>query len=132
MGMALSSFVVSHGTTLQTPELGGPLTWVEDVAQGAVVKYHNLAQIWLDLGKILDVSPVANSAVLSVISSCKVLALHLQPINDGISILLNGCGKYDQVVPFADLVYMLATPWQGQAKLLTFFKKSSQYGRLWT
>lgn len=105
---------------------------MEDVAQGAVVKYHNLAQIWLDLGKILDVSPVANSAVLPVVSSCKVLALHLQPINDGISILLDRCGKYDQVVPFADLIRMSATRWQDPAKLLTFFKKSSQYGRLWT
>lgn len=109
MGMALSSFVISNSTTLQASELEEPLTWVEDVAQRAVVKYHNLAQIWFDLGKVLDVSPVANSAVLPVVSSCKVLALHLQPINNGISILLDRCGKYNQVVPFADLIHMSVT-----------------------
>ena len=105
---------------------------MEDVAQWAIVKYHDLAQIWFNLRKVLDVSPVANSAVLPVVSSCKVLALHLQPVDDRISILLDRCGKYNQVVPFADLVGMSATPWQGSGTLLTFFKKSSQYGRLWT
>jgi hypothetical protein len=105
---------------------------MEDVAQGAVIKNHDLAEVRLNLCKVLDVSPVANSAVLPVVSSCKVLALHLQPVDDGISVLLNRCGEYNQIVPFADLVPESATRCQDSVGLLTFFKKSSQYGRLWT
>jgi hypothetical protein len=50
---------------------------MEDVAQGAIVQNHDLAQIRLNLSKVLDVSPVANSAVLAVVSPSEVLALHL-------------------------------------------------------
>jgi hypothetical protein len=50
---------------------------MEDVAQGAVVKNHDLAEIRLDLSKILDIGPIANSAVLPVVSSGEILALHL-------------------------------------------------------
>lgn len=89
----------------------GHITRMEDVAQWAIVKYHDLAQVRFNLRKVLDVSPVANSAVLPVVSSCKVLALHLQPVDDGISVLLDGCGKYNQIVPFADL------GWEGQPQL---------------
>jgi hypothetical protein len=53
------------------------LTWMEDVAQGAVIKNHDLAEIGLDLSKILDIGPTANSAVLPVVSPGEVLALHL-------------------------------------------------------
>lgn len=76
---------------------------MENVAQGAVIKNHDLAEIRLNLSKILDVSPVANSAVLSIVSARKVLALHLQPVDDGICILLYRSGEYNQVVPFTDL-----------------------------
>jgi hypothetical protein len=76
---------------------------VENIAQRAVVKNHDLAEIGLNLGKILDVSPVANSAVLSIVSACKVLALHLEPVDDGICVLLYRSGEYNQVVPFTDL-----------------------------
>ena len=50
---------------------------MENVAHGAVIEDHNLAEVRLHLSKILDVSPVTESAVLPVISSCKVLALYL-------------------------------------------------------
>jgi hypothetical protein len=41
--------------------------------------------------------------VLSIVSARKVLALHLQPVDDGICILLYRSGEYNQVVPFTDL-----------------------------
>jgi hypothetical protein len=64
------------------------LTWVEDVAQRAVVQNHDLAEIRLDLGEIFDVSPVAESAVLPIVSPHKVLALYLEPVDNRIGILL--------------------------------------------
>jgi hypothetical protein len=50
---------------------------MEDVAQGAIIKDHDLAEIGLDLSKILDIGPTANSAVLPVVSPGEILALHL-------------------------------------------------------
>lgn len=64
-------------------------TWMEYIAYGAVVKYHDFAQVRLNLSKILDVRPVAEGAVLSVVSSCKVLALDLQPVDDRIGVFLD-------------------------------------------
>ena len=102
MGMALSGITISTGC-LGSHWAGADLTWMENVAQGAVVKNHDLAEIGLNLSKVLDVSPVTNSAVLSIVSACKVLALHLEPVNDGICVLLNRRGEYDQILPFTDL-----------------------------
>ena len=87
---------------------------MEAVAQGAVIKNHDLAEIGLDLGEVLDVSPIANSAVLPVVSSREVLALHLQPVDDRVGILLDRSGEYDQVVPLTDLVATLVTCWRGR------------------
>jgi hypothetical protein len=50
---------------------------VEDIAYGAIIKNHDFAQVRLNLSKILNVRPVAEGAVLSVVSSCKVFALDL-------------------------------------------------------
>jgi hypothetical protein len=80
---------------------------MKNIAQGAVIKNHDLAEIGLNLSKVLDVSPVANSAVLPIISACKVLALHLQPVDDGICVLLYRGSKYNQVVPFTNLMAVL-------------------------
>lgn len=79
------------------------LTWVEHITQGAVIKNHDFAKIWLHLSEILDVSPVAKRAVLSVVSSGEVLALNLQPVDDRIGIFLHRGGEDDEVVPFTDL-----------------------------
>jgi hypothetical protein len=49
---------------------------MEDVAQGAVIKNHDLTEIRFNLSKILDISPIANSAVLPVVPPSEVLALH--------------------------------------------------------
>jgi hypothetical protein len=76
MGMALSVFAISI-CSLRRVRTVAYLTWMEDVAQGAVIKNHDFAEIRLDLSKILDISPIANSAVLPVVSSGEVLALHL-------------------------------------------------------
>jgi hypothetical protein len=103
---------------------------MKNVAQGAVIKNHDLAQIRLHLGKVLDVSSVTNRAVLSVVSSCEILALHLEPVDNRIGVLLYRGGEDDQVVPFTNLIATLVRSWQHKAGLHTFFKKSSQYGRL--
>jgi hypothetical protein len=105
---------------------------MEDIAQGAIVKNHDLTQVRLNLSKILDVSPVANSAMLAVVSPSEILALHLQPVDNRIGVLLNRSGEYDQVVPFTDLSALSVRRREHQAGRHTFFKKSSQYGRLWT
>jgi hypothetical protein len=76
---------------------------MEHVTNRAVIKYHDLAQIRLDLGKILDVGPVTERAVLSIVSSREILALDLQPVDDRVGVLLHRGGEYDQIVPFTDL-----------------------------
>lgn len=64
-------------------------TFVKDVAHGTVVQDHDFAKIRLDLGEILDVCAIAESAVLAVVAAGKVLALDLQPVNDGVGVLLD-------------------------------------------
>ena len=96
IGMALSVFAYQYGFAFGASDTKkADLTWMKNVAYGAVIKNHNLAQIRLHLGKILDISPVAERAVLSVISSRKVFALHLQPVDDRIGVLLHRRSEYD-------------------------------------
>ena len=104
---------------------------MKHIAQGTVIKNHDLTQVRLYLSKILDVGPVAECAVLSVVSSGEVLALNLQPVNDGISILLHRSSEDDQIVPLADLGHCERRH-HNPTLMHTFFKNSSQYGRLWT
>jgi hypothetical protein len=87
--MALSSLTCQRMSPERrlTPPID--LTWMEYVAQGAVIKNHDFAEVWLDLSKIFDVGPVAEGAVLPVISPDKVLALDLEPVDDGIGIFLH-------------------------------------------
>jgi hypothetical protein len=79
------------------------LTWVEDVTQGAVIKDHDLAEIRLDLSEIFDVGPVAEGAVLPIVSPHEVLALYLEPVDDRIGVFLDGCGEDDEIIPFTNL-----------------------------
>lgn len=76
---------------------------MENVAQRAVIKNHDFAEIRLDLSKILNVSPIAKGAVLAVVSSHEILALDLEPVDDWICIFLHRSGEYDEIVPFTDL-----------------------------
>lgn len=64
------------------------LTFVQNVAHGAVVQDHDLAQIWLDLAKILDVCTVPKSAMLTVISRAEVLPFLLKVIDDWVCVFL--------------------------------------------
>lgn len=73
IGIALSALLVRHCHSDETRR--ADLTWMEYVADGTVIKYHDFAQIWLHLCKVLDIAPVTESTVLSVVSSSKVLAL---------------------------------------------------------
>lgn len=41
--------------------------------------------------------------MLPVVSPDKILALHLQPIDDGIGVFLHRGGEDDEVIPFTDL-----------------------------
>lgn len=76
---------------------------MEYVTNGAVIKNHDLAQIRLDLGKVLDVGPVTERAVLSIVSPSKVFAFDFQPVDDRVGVLLHRGGEYDEIVPFTDL-----------------------------
>ena len=82
---------------------GKRLTFVKDVAHGAIINDHDPAEVRLHLSHILDVSPVAERAVLPVVPSCKVLALRLQPVDNRVGVLLHRRRKDNQVVPFAHL-----------------------------
>lgn len=79
------------------------LTWMEYVAQRAVIKDHDFAEVRLDLSKIFDVRPVAEGAVLSIVPPHEVLALNLEPVDDGIGILLYRSSKDDEIIPFTNL-----------------------------
>lgn len=103
MGMALSVYKLISTQGLERPCIGTGLTWVKHIAQGAVIENHDFTEIRLDLSKILDVGPVTESAVLPVVSSDKILALHLQPVDDGIGVFLHRGGEYNEIVPFTDL-----------------------------
>lgn len=50
---------------------------MENVAHGTVVQDHDFAEVRLYLSEVLDVCPVAESAVLAVVAAGKVLALNL-------------------------------------------------------
>lgn len=83
------------------------LTFVENVAHGTVVQNHDFTQIWLHLSEILDVCSVAEGAVLAVVTTCKVLALDFQPVNNWVGVLLNRGCEDDEVVPFGNLHMLL-------------------------
>ncbi len=51
------------------------LTFMEDIAHRTIVQNHDFAKVRLHLRKVLDVGTIAESAVLSVVSPSKVLAL---------------------------------------------------------
>lgn len=59
------------------PKRKANLTWVEDVAHRAVIKNHDFAEVRLDLGQILDVRPIAERAMLTIVPCSEVLALDL-------------------------------------------------------
>lgn len=76
---------------------------MENITHRTVVQNHDFAQIGLDLAQILDVGAVAEGAVLTVVSAAEVLALALEPVDDGVGVFLDGSGEDYEVVPFADL-----------------------------
>lgn len=103
IGIALSVVDGQSVPASADPHGRGRLTFMEDVAHGTVINNHDPAEIGLYLGQIFDVSPVTERAVLSIVPSCKVLALGFQPVNDRIGVLLYRSCKDDQVVPFTHL-----------------------------
>lgn len=81
---------------------------MEYVAHGAVVQYHDLTQIRLNLGQVLDVCTIAECTMLSIISAAEVFAFSLKPVNDWIGIFLYRCCENYEVVPLAHLFDVLA------------------------
>jgi hypothetical protein len=53
------------------------LTFMEDVADRAVVDDHDLAEIRFDLREILDVSSIARRAMISIIASREIFTFGL-------------------------------------------------------
>lgn len=106
------------------------LTFVKNVAHGTVVQDHDFAEVRLDLSKILDVCAIAESAVLAIVAASKVLALDLQPVNDRVGVLLDRGCEDNKIVPFRDLPHLSAQHSGHHDVLLTFFRNSSQNGRL--
>lgn len=106
------------------------LTFVKDVAHRTVVQDHDLAEVRLDLSKILDVCAIAESAVLAVVAASKVFALDLQPVNDRVGVLLDRGCEDNKVVPLRDLPHKSAQHSSRHSVRLTFFRNSSQNGRL--
>ena len=64
------------------------LTFVQNVAHGAVVQDHDLAQVWLYLAEILDVCAVPKGAMLTVVPRAEVLAFLLKVIDDWVCVFL--------------------------------------------
>lgn len=76
---------------------------MENIAHGAVVEDHDFTQIRFDLSQIFDICAIAKRAVLAVVSAAKVLAFAFDPVNDGVCVLLHGCSKDYEIIPFANL-----------------------------
>ena len=76
---------------------------MENIAHGAVVENHDFTQIRFDLCQIFDICAIAKRAVLAVVSAAKVFAFAFDPVNDRICVLLHGCSKNYEIVPFANL-----------------------------
>lgn len=55
------------------------------------------------MGKVFDVSPVAEGAVLPIVPPHEVLALDLKPVDDRVGILLYRSSEDDKIVPFTNL-----------------------------
>ena len=77
---------------------------MENVAHGAIINDHDFAQVWLHLCQVLDVCTVSKRAVLSIVPSCEVLALHFEPVNDRVGVFLYRGSEDYEVVPFTNLM----------------------------
>lgn len=76
---------------------------MKNIAQRAIIQYHNLTQIRLHRAQILDIRPIPERTMLPVIPARKILPLLLQPVDDRVCIFLHRGREDDEVIPFADL-----------------------------
>lgn len=79
------------------------LTLMEHVAQRAIVQNDNLAQIRLHRAQVLDERALSERAVLPVVACGKELPFRLEPVDDGVGVLLDRRREDHQVVPLAYL-----------------------------
>ena len=75
---------------------------MKHVAQRAIIQNHDPAQIRLDGAEVLDEGAMAEGAVLAVVAGREVLALGLEPVDDGVGVLLHRRREDNQVEPLAD------------------------------
>jgi hypothetical protein len=76
---------------------------MKGVADGAVIKDHHFAKIRFDLSQVLDISPIAQCAVLSVVSAREILPFAFKPVDDRVGVFLDRGSEGDQVIPFTNL-----------------------------
>jgi len=84
-------------------------TFMENIADRRIVQDDHLAQVRLNGAQILDVAPIPERAMLSVVPAGKVFLLLLEPVDDWISILLDRGGESNDFVPFAYFAEKLVT-----------------------
>lgn len=84
---------------------------MENIAHRAIVQNHHFAQIWLDRAEVFDVRPVAQRAVLPVVTALKVLALLLEPVDHRVGVLLDTSREDDEFIPLADLAQEFVAVW---------------------
>lgn len=82
---------------------------MENVAQRAIIEYHDFAQVRLDRAQIFDICPISESAMLSIEPAREILPLLLKPIDDWICVFLYGSRENNKVVPFANFSKEIVT-----------------------
>jgi hypothetical protein len=95
--MALS---VSSVRTIQTYDIIDH-TFMENITHRAIIQNSYSTQVRLNATQILYIRPIPKRAMLSIIPSLEELPLLLQPIDDGVSVLLDAGSEDDELVPLA-------------------------------
>ena len=66
---------------------------MKNITQRTIIQNDNLAQIRLHGAQVLDICTAPVRAVLAVVACGKVLALELEPVDDGIGVFLDRGGE---------------------------------------
>lgn len=103
---------------------------MEHVAEWTIVQDHDLTQIRLDSTQVLDEGTVSECTVLPVIPCREELPLRFQPVDNRISIFLNGGREHHEIEPLADLVCCVSIllPYCGRGQQQTAGRHSPDAG----
>lgn len=84
-------------------------TLVKDIAHWAIVQDHHFTQIRFHRAKIFDVGAIPECAVLSIVTRLEVFPFRLEPVDNGVGILLDtGCEDHE-LVPLGNLAQEIIT-----------------------